>query len=171
MIAVLTSLLERFAENFPIPTMARAVLERSFRPELLDPWFKTVAQDQYTRRVLFSTLFELMRQVVTRQQPSVHAAYQGARKAIPASITAVYEKLNGLEAAVSAALVAYSAEQVTPVIDALEGARMPLLEGYRVKILDGNALGHASTASPRRVRAVPRPCRARPWRCSSRRWG
>lgn len=159
---MLTSLLERFAENFPIPTMARAVLERSFRPEQLDPWFETVAQDQYTRQVLFSTLFELMLQVVTRQQPSVNAAYQGARKAIPASITAVYEKLRGVEPAVSAALVAYSAAQVTPVIDALEGARAPLLEGYRVKILDGNALGAREhrLAETRTHSAAPLPGKA-----------
>lgn len=159
---MLTPLLDRFADHFPIPTMARAVLERSFHPKQLDAWFETVAQDQYTRRVLFSTLFTLMLQVVTRQQPSVHAAYQGARKAIPASIKAVYDKLNGLEPAVSAALVGYSAEQATAVIDTLEGARTPLLAGYRVKILDGNALGAREhrLAATRAHSAAPLPGKA-----------
>lgn len=138
---LLTSLLERFATHFPIPTMARALLERSFHPDRLNAWFKTVAQGQYTRKLLFSTLFELMMQVVTRQQPSVHAAYQGAREPIAVTLKAVYDKLNALEPAISAALVDDSGEQARQMIDALGGAREPLLSGYRVKILDGNALG------------------------------
>ncbi|MBK1723510.1 transposase, partial [Thiocystis violacea] len=77
---MLNPLLERFAEHFPIPTMARAVLERSFHPDQLNAWFEQTAQSQYTRHLLFSTLFDLMMQVVTRQQPSIHAAYQGARE-------------------------------------------------------------------------------------------
>jgi hypothetical protein len=40
----------------------------------LNAWFERVAQGQYTRHLLFSTLFDLMMQVVTRQQPSIHAA-------------------------------------------------------------------------------------------------
>jgi len=40
--------------------MARAVLERSFHFQQLDAWFETVAQRQYTCRLLFSTLFGLM---------------------------------------------------------------------------------------------------------------
>lgn len=71
---MLTPLLECFAEHFPIPTMARALLERSFHPEQLDAWFERQAEGQYTRTLLFSTLFELMMQVVTRRQPSVNAA-------------------------------------------------------------------------------------------------
>ena len=137
---LLTPLLERFATHFPIPTMARALLERSFHPDRLNAWFATVAQGQYTRKLLFSTLFELMMQVVTRQQPSVHAAYQGAREPIVVTLRAVYDKLNGLEPAIASALVEDSAAQTRQMIDALGGVRAPLLSGYRVKILDGNAL-------------------------------
>ncbi|MBK1722318.1 transposase, partial [Thiocystis violacea] len=138
---MLNPLLERFAEHFPIPTMARAVLERSFHPDQLNAWFEQTAQSQYTRHLLFSTLFDLMMQVVTRQQPSIHAAYQGAREEIPVTRRAVYDKLNGLEPEISAALVGYSAEQAGRVITSLAATRTPLLRDYRVKILDGNALG------------------------------
>ncbi|EGV27548.1 transposase IS4 family protein [Thiorhodococcus drewsii AZ1] len=138
---MLTSLRDRFATHFPIPTMARALLERSFHPERLNAWFKTVAQGQYNRKQLFSTLFELMMQVVTRQQPSVHAAYQGAPEPIPVSLKAVYDTLNGLEPEIASALVDDSGEQATSMITALGGSREPLVSGYRVKILDGNALG------------------------------
>ncbi|WP_207168681.1 hypothetical protein [Thiocystis violacea] len=135
--------------------MARAVLERSFHPDQLNAWFEQTAQSQYTRHLLFSTLFDLMMQVVTRQQPSIHAAYQGAREDIPVTRKAVYDKLNGLEPEISAALVGYSAEQAGRVITSLEATRTPLLRDYRVKILDGNALGGRDRLSGRTWCALP----------------
>ncbi len=116
MTLLLAPILQRFAEQFPIPTMARAVLERCLNPQQLDAWFETVAGGQYTRTLLFSTLFELMLQVVSRQQPSIHAAYQAAPVPIAVSVKSVYNKLNGLEPGTSAALVRYSAEQATALI-------------------------------------------------------
>jgi len=38
-----------------------------------------------------------MLQVVSRQQPSIHAAYQAAPVPIAVSVKSVYNKLNGLE--------------------------------------------------------------------------
>jgi hypothetical protein len=89
---LIAPLLERLSEHFPIPFMARAVLERYFDPERLDAWFETVAQRQYTCRLLFSTLFGLMMQVVSRRQPSVHAAYQGTAQPLGVSMKAVYKE-------------------------------------------------------------------------------
>ena len=140
MTALLNPILRRFAEHFPIPTMARAVLECCLNPRQLDAWFERIAEGQYTRRLLFSTVFELMMQVVSRQHNSVHAAYQAAREPIAVSIKSVYNKLNGLEPGTSAALVRYSAEQATALIEEVGGARPGLLPGYRVKVLDGNWL-------------------------------
>jgi IS4 transposase len=159
---LLAPLIERFAAHFPIPTMARAVLERSFHPDQLNAWFEHVAQGQYTRQLLFSTLFDLMMQVVTRQQPSIHAAYQAAHKEIPVTIRSVYGKLNGLEPEISAGLVGYSAEQASQVIDSLEARRPPLLSDYRAKILDGNALGGREhrLADTRKHSAAPLPGKA-----------
>jgi hypothetical protein len=138
MTALLNPILHRFAEHFPIPTMARAVLERCLNPQQLDAWFDTLAGGQYTRTLLFSTLFELMMQVVSRQHPSVHAAYQAAKEPIAVSVKSVYNKLNGIETGTSAALVRYS--QATGLIAEVGGARPGLLGGYRVKVLDGNWL-------------------------------
>jgi hypothetical protein len=120
---------------------------------------------QYTRKLLFSSLFELMMQVVTRQQPSVHAAYQGARQSIPVALKAVYGKLNGLEPEISARLVD-CAEHATQVIGVLGGAREALLSHYRVKILDGNALAgrERRLKETRGQSAAPLPG------SSSRRW-
>ena len=46
MTVLLNPILRRFAEHFPIPTMARAVLERCLNPQQLDAWFDTLAGGQ-----------------------------------------------------------------------------------------------------------------------------
>jgi len=53
-------------------------------------------------------------------------------------LTSVYNKLDGVEPPVSAALVRHTAARLAPVIEAMAGQLPPLLAGYRVKIVDGN---------------------------------
>lgn len=162
MSSLLSPILQRVADHFPIPTMARALLERCFDSQQLDAWFETVASGQYTRTLLFSTLFQLMMQVVSRQQASIHAAYQAAPVPIAVSVKSVYNKLNGLELGTSAALVRYSAEQATALITEVGGARPGLLAGYRVKIVDGNWLAAREhrLAETRSQTAAPLPGKA-----------
>jgi hypothetical protein len=83
----LSPLLDRFAERTPLPVLARAVLERGLNPPILDDGFAEVAEAQYTRHRLFSTLLALMSHVVLRQQPSIHAAYRAAVGEITVSVT------------------------------------------------------------------------------------
>jgi hypothetical protein len=136
----LNPVLGRFAERMPLPVMARAILERCLNAKQLDGWFKRVAQAQYTRRLLFSSLFELMTQVVLRQQPSVHAACRAAVGEIGVSVTSVYNKLNGLEVGLSAGLVEYAAAQAAVLVEELGATHAPLLAGVRIKVLDGTCL-------------------------------
>lgn len=133
-------ILERFAERTPIPVMARGVMERCLNPSQLDAWFEQVAEAQYTRELLFSSVFELMIEVVLSQQPSVHAAYQAREETIGVSVTSVYNKLNGLEPTTTAGLIRFAAEQAGALIDELGGAKPSPLPGWRVKVLDGNWL-------------------------------
>src|SRR4051794_14717731 len=129
-----------FVKDAPFCVMTRATLESLFASERLDELFRRTAQKQYTRELLFSQLVELMTAVVLQQQPSVLAAYRKGIGRITVSDQSVYNKLDGMELGVSAALVRDSAERLAPVIDAL-GARQPSwLPGYRVRILDGNHL-------------------------------
>jgi hypothetical protein len=130
---------EPFVKAAPFCVMARAALESLFCPERLDELFGRTARRQYTRKLLFSQLVQLMTAVVLRQQPSVHAAYKNRVGDITVSDQAVYDKLDHLELGVSAALVRDSAHRITPVIDALAARLDPWVEGRRVKILDGNA--------------------------------
>jgi hypothetical protein len=54
--------------------------------------------------LLFSTVVSLMLEVVCGSRKSVNAAYQAMEEAIPVSIQAVYDKLQGVEPAVAAEL-------------------------------------------------------------------
>lgn len=128
--------------------MVRALLERLLNAEKLDRWFEATRQTQYTRNILFSSFVGLMLQVVCKTQASVHAAYRQAN--IAASIVAVYAKLQGVELTTSQALVGDMAREARDVILAMNGARPPLLPGYRLKYLDGNCLA----ASEHRLKAL-----------------
>ena len=137
---VLRKVFQRFIEKSPLSVMMRGLLERLLNPERLDEWFARVAEHQYTRELLFSSVFDLMSQVVCGTQRSVHAAYQASEEEIGVSITSVYNKLNGLEATTSAELVRYAAGEAVPLIELLGGARAPQLAGLRIKLLDGNCI-------------------------------
>ncbi len=93
-----------------------------------------------TRNLLFSSVYDLLSQVVFKIKPSVHAAYQDKEEERGASLVAVYDKLKGIEPHTSAELVRYSATEFHAIIDELGGRRDPWLPGYRVKILDGNCI-------------------------------
>jgi IS4 transposase len=120
--------------------MAQGIMENALNPQILDELFEDVAQKQFTHKLLFSTIVDLMSAVVCRIRPSIHAAFQARAETVGASIDAVYDKLDGTEIAVSAALVHSVAERLAPVIDAMKGARPDWLPGYRTRILDGNHL-------------------------------
>ena len=137
---LLDKVFEPFLKETPICVMARGVLQRILDPQHLDALFARTAQRQYTHELLFSTLVDLMARVVLKQEPSVHAAYRKLEDQIPVGDQSVYNKLQHVELAVSAALVRDSAQQVAPVLDALRARLPPLLPGYHVKILDGNHL-------------------------------
>lgn len=133
-------ILKRFVDKAPLPVMMRALLQRELDAVELDRWFETVAQQQYTRKLLFSTLFELMTQVVLRQSGSIRAAWLEGEADVGVSLASVYNKLNGLEPGTSAALVSFAAERSREVIDAMPGGAVELLAGLPVRVLDGNCL-------------------------------
>ena len=140
----------RFVEKSPISVMVRGTLERVLGADQLDAWFARTAQKQYTRTLLFSTVYDVLSQVVFRIKPSVRAAYREREDEVATSLISVYNKLNGLETHTSAELVRYSASVLTPLIEQLDGERAPWLPGHRVKIIDGNCL----EASERRLQAL-----------------
>ena len=137
---ILSDVFERFSRDSPLSVMAQGIMENALNPRILDQLFEDVAQKQYTNKLLFSTVVDLMSVVVCRIRPSIHAAFQARAETVGATIDAVYDKLDGAEIAVSAELVHSTAARLAPVIDAMDGARAGWLPGYRVRILDGNHL-------------------------------
>lgn len=137
---MLGKVFERFVEKSPISIMVRASLERVLGADRLDQWFERTAQKQYTRELLFSSVYDLMNQVVFCVQPSVRAAYQAQQDDIGASLVSVYNKLNNFETHTAAELVRYSARELASIIAHMGGERAPWLAGYRTKIVDGNCL-------------------------------
>ena len=137
---MLSPIFERFGEKSPITVMARGMMERVLNPSQLDQWFNATAEQQYTKDLLFSTVFDIMSQVVCGSRPSVHAAYQASEEEIGVSITSLYNKLNGIETSTSAELVRYAAQQVEPIIRKLGGTSRSPLPGLRIKLLDGNCI-------------------------------
>jgi IS4 transposase len=135
---ILSDVFERFSQDSPLSVMAQGLMVNALSPRIVDQLFEDVAEKQYTNKLLFSTIVDLMSVVVCRIRPSIHAAFQARAETVGATIDAVYDKLDGTEPALSAALVHSTASRLAPVIDAMKGARPDWLPGYHARILDGN---------------------------------
>ena len=138
--STLNPVFERFIESSSITVMVGGIGVRMLHPEQLDAWFEKTEHDQYTRELLFSTIFDLMSKVVCGIRPSIHAAYQAEEDEISTSITSVYNKIQGVEVETSAGLVRFAAGEAQRIIEKLGGTRAPLLPGLQMKILDGNCI-------------------------------
>ena len=113
---MLGKIFQGFVEASPLSVMVRGTLARVLGAKALDAWYEQTADQQYLRQLLFSTVYELISEVVFCIKPSIHAAYQGRQAAVGASMVAVYSKLPGIETTTSAQLVRYSASALAPVV-------------------------------------------------------
>src|SRR5260221_3274588 len=137
---LLSHVFERFVEKTPFAVMSRSLLERALTPEALDALFEEKADSQYTRELTFSSVVDLMGQVVTSAFPSVRAAFLDKSFDISVSLTSLYNKLQGIEAEVSAELVAHTARQLRPLIQEIGGTLPESVPGYEMHVLDGNMI-------------------------------
>ena len=137
---VLSEMFQQFRAKAPMPVMAKLVMERALPPEKIDGWFEENRERQYTRDLLFSSVFNVMSLVAVKVFTSTHAAYQADKDAIGVSVTSLYNKINSVDAKTSRALVRETAVELGKTINALKGRRPDLLAGYRTKLLDGNCL-------------------------------
>jgi hypothetical protein len=137
---LLNPVFERFVENSPVAVMVRALLEQALDADAANRIFDDYAQKQYTRELLFSDIVEVMGEVVSGSRRSVNAAFRPRRNRLKVSRSAFYQKLNGVEPHVAAALTRETSTKLAAVIGQLNGALPALLPGYRVQILDGNCL-------------------------------
>ena len=68
---MLGKIFEPFVNKSPVSVMARGLAERILQPQKLDSWFENLDTLQYTRDLLFSSVFNLMSQVVCGSQKSI----------------------------------------------------------------------------------------------------
>ena len=153
---------EQFLQHAPISVMYRALLEHAIDPREIDELFERESTQQYTRELLFSTNVELMASVVLGVKPSIRSAYLASLGEIAASLTAVYEKLKGVETGVCRALLKHTTGRLEPLIDQLHATLPTPVPGYRLKILDGNHLAGTEHRVPatRLTRAAALPGQA-----------
>lgn len=150
---MLGDLFKPFIEGSPLSVMMRGLVERLLNPEQMDRWFEQFAREQSTRELLFSTVVSLMLEVVCGSRKAVNAAYQAMQEAIPVSIQAVYDKLRGIEPAVAAELVRYTAREGQALIAALAAAASG--EATATAVLAGGAPAPPDEAAHRSERAGP----------------
>jgi IS4 transposase len=135
-----TEVMDRFVEQSPVSVMFRGTLENAVTPELLDEVFASTAKRQRVSELLFSSVVDLLGLVVTGARRSVNDAYRVKKEQLAVSVTAVYDKLQGVETEVSRQMVLQTGSRMAQVVDHLGANRQRLLPGYRVKIIDGNHL-------------------------------
>ena len=128
---MLASIFDAFVEPRPLSVMMRGVMEHVFSPQRLDAIFKIHSKVQYTRELLFSSLVDLLNLVVCGIHPSVNAAYKAKAEALNVTRSALYQKLNGVETEVSAALLQETASELGQLIQLMGGEHPPLLAGNR----------------------------------------
>lgn len=138
--AVFSKVLESFMDDAPFCVMTRGLLENVFDPGKRDGLFERHSQVQYQRQRLFFTAADLRAEVVLSIRPSVHTAYRAAKKEgrIAVGVKALDEKRAGTEPQVCRALVQHAARQIRLVLAHFRDRPQPLLDGYDLRILDGN---------------------------------
>ena len=132
--------LDRYSQSAPTATAVRLALEATFGAAVIDQSFADHAVGQYTDQLEFSMIVDVMSAVVTRRVNAVNSAITRIGDRLPVSVQAFYQKMARTEPGVAAGLLKDTAERAGAIIREMGGQRPPLLEGRRVRVLDGNHL-------------------------------
>src|SRR4051812_31801009 len=120
--------------------MTRIALDWITANTPLDDLFGEVAEGQYPREFPLSHFVHVMLDVACGYRPSPRAAFLRRELFLTASISAFYRKLNRMELAVPEAVVRRTAQRARQLIVAAGGLLPEPVEGYAVRVLDGNVL-------------------------------
>jgi IS4 transposase len=137
---ILREVVERFEKKAPVCVMVRAAMENVLSAERLDTLFERNAYQQKNKKLMFSTVVDIMGLVACKIHPSPHAAYQAKQEEAAVTAKALYDKLQRMETNISRRLVRDTAARMGEIIEKTGGANAELVPRYRVKILDGNHL-------------------------------
>jgi hypothetical protein len=137
---ILREVVERFEKKAPVCVMVRAAMENVLSAERLDAIFEKTADQQKNKKLMFSTVVDIMGLVACKIHPSPHAAYLAKQEEAAVTAKALYDKLQRMETNISRQLVRETACRMGEIIQKTGGAGAELVARYRVKILDGNHL-------------------------------
>jgi Transposase DDE domain len=137
---VFQAIIEQAAKKLPITAMLRSLLEHCLNATILDELFEEYRRLQYTRDILFSTIVRLLSLAVCKVRPSPNAAVMSIVEELKFSKQSLWDKINGTDPEVSAALVRTSAARLEALIDGFGPLPPSLIPGYETLILDGNCI-------------------------------
>lgn len=135
---MLSRVFDPFLAGSPVSVMYRATLERILSAERMDAIFVQTAARQKAGELLFSSCVDLMALVVAKVRKSVHAAYRVQAERVGVSFQSVYNKLAGIEPAVSERMTALTAADLAEAMRRMGVRPQEPLTGYDVRVLDGN---------------------------------
>ncbi len=157
---LLGQVFERFVKESSVSVIVRGLLEKALCPQILDELFERSAKTQYTRELLFSTVVNLMSLVVCGVHPSVHAAHQAS---------SLRNRCFG-DLSLQRASTASNQVPVGNWLEKLQGKWkrqfgismqqcLICYFGYRVKIIDGNAIASSEhrLKALRQISSAPLP--------------
>ena len=156
---MLVDVIERFSKEAPTAMLFRGLFARVFSDERMDEIFRDHKERQVESDILFSSLIHLLTPVVIRSKPSVHASYLEQEKHLGVSKQAVYDKLQGVEPTVSAALVGVPAAELAKVIIQAKATKPDPVPGYHTYVIDGKRLDGTEhrLEETRRMKSSPLP--------------
>lgn len=134
------AMFERFAQERPMAVLAMMTVRNVFSDQRIDRIFEDASKSQYTRELRFSLCAKLLGDVALCGASSLNAVYKKYRSSIPVSVSAVYQKLQCIEPQVCEAMVAITAAKAAGVIKQFSSQRPQPIQGYRLRIVDGNYL-------------------------------
>ena len=137
---MVVDVIERFSEKAPAAMLFRGLFARVFSDERMDQIFRDHKERQLESPVLFSSLIHLLTPVICGGKPSVHASYQEREEQLGVSKQAVYDKLQGIEPAVSGALIAVPAAELAQVLVKAKATKPDPVPGYHTFVIDGKRL-------------------------------
>ena len=137
---MLDQVFEAFVDEGPVTVMFRGTLEDVFSSERFDAIFEENAKKQVSGELAVSTCARLLGLVPTRTRQSVNTADIKNVEDVSMAIKSVHNELNGIELAVSEALVRETAVDVKAIIQEMNATLEGYLPGNDVRIVDGNHL-------------------------------
>jgi hypothetical protein len=156
---MVVDVIERFSEQAPVAMLFRGLFARVFSEERLNQIFREHKDRQVESDLMFSSLIDLLAPVVSGSKPCVHASYQEREKEVGVSKQAVYDKLNGVESAVCAALVRVPVGELEQIVSHAKATKPDPVPGYHTFVIDGKRLDGTEhrLKETRRMKSAPLP--------------